>query len=552
MLIDFSSDDQVIADCDVCVVGAGPVGIALAIALEDRGLSVLLVESGGEHPDSVTAQLSAGHFVNPRHAPTEIAICRALGGTSRWWGGRCVPFDDADFVPRPGRRTSAWPLEHADITRWYAAAAEFFGIAPNRFATPAGAWTAFGDIRCDQLERWTPEIDAGKRHRARLARSSRITVLLGATVTAIALADDGRRVTGLCIADGKRRTTITPPTVVLACGGLESTRLLLQLRKARPDLLGGSSGVLGRGYMGHLSGKIADIVLADPSAIAVHDFFLDHGVFARRRLTVTADALCRHGLRNIAFWIDNPAFRAADHGNGVLSLVWLALAFPWLGRRLVAEGVRLNHVGRGPHAWLRHVWNVARSPLSTVRNLARILIDRLWAKPRKPGFLLPSRSGRYALHYMAEQSARSASRIDLSDRTDALGLPYLDIHLHYHRDDAQSVLLAHELLDRNLRQAGLGRLEYHCGRNERLASVLAQACDGYHQIGSTRMGGVPATSVVDADCRVHGIENLHVASSAVLPTSGQANPTFVTVALALRLAAHLACKIQRGRLGVAA
>jgi choline dehydrogenase-like flavoprotein len=50
--------------------------------------------------------------------------------------------------------------------------------------------------------------------------------------------------------------------------------------------------------------------------------------------------------------------------------------------------------------------------------------------------------------------------------------------------------------------------------------------------------------VVDTDCRVHGVNNLYVAGSAVFPTSGQANPTMMAVALGARLADHL-CKQQR-------
>ncbi|MGD5656743.1 GMC oxidoreductase, partial [Xanthomonas citri pv. citri] len=80
----------------------------------------------------------------------------------------------------------------------------------------------------------------------------------------------------------------------------------------------------------------------------------------------------------------------------------------------------------------------------------------------------------------------------------------------------------------------------------RLTSILQQARDGFHQIGTTRMGLSPDDSVVDGDCRVHGIENLYVSSSAVFASSSQANPTFATVALALRLAAHLAEKAKAG------
>lgn len=50
----------------------------------------------------------------------------------------------------------------------------------------------------------------------------------------------------------------------------------------------------------------------------------------------------------------------------------------------------------------------------------------------------------------------------------------------------------------------------------------------------------PAHGVVDPDCRVHGTENLFIAGSSVFPTSGFANPTFTIVALAIRLADHLA------------
>jgi choline dehydrogenase-like flavoprotein len=49
--------------------------------------------------------------------------------------------------------------------------------------------------------------------------------------------------------------------------------------------------------------------------------------------------------------------------------------------------------------------------------------------------------------------------------------------------------------------------------------------------------------VVDADCRIHGVSNLSIASAAVFPTSSQANPTLTVVALALRLADRLRAEI---------
>jgi choline dehydrogenase-like flavoprotein len=62
---------------------------------------------------------------------------------------------------------------------------------------------------------------------------------------------------------------------------------------------------------------------------------------------------------------------------------------------------------------------------------------------------------------------------------------------------------------------------------------------GGHHIGTTRMGTDRNTSVVDANCRLHDVDNLHIASASVFPTSSQANPTLTVVALALRLATRL-------------
>ncbi len=60
------------------------------------------------------------------------------------------------------------------------------------------------------------------------------------------------------------------------------------------------------------------------------------------------------------------------------------------------------------------------------------------------------------------------------------------------------------------------------------------------------MGHDERTSVVDPDCRVHGVHNLYAAGSAVFPTSSQANPTLTLIALSLRLAEHLRRRLVPG------
>lgn len=542
MLTTFSKLAEVPA-ADVCIVGAGPVGLATALACEEAGLRVLLLESGEASPEPFSAGLTAGHAVDPvRHATPDVAICRALGGTSRWWGGRCVPFDDVDFMKRPQACDVVWPIDHAAVRAFYPSAAAFFGVEPARFEAPPRSTAPLDGVQFEPLERWTPDIDMGRRHHARLAASSRLTVVLGATVVDMDFDEDGGRITSLTVAGQSGRTAIFPRRTVLACGGLETARLLLAVQRFRPTAFGGPYGALGRGYMGHISGKIADIVLADPKSAPDHDFFLDEGaVWVRRRLQLTAEAQIEAGVLNTAFWADNPPFHSAAHRSGLLSLVWLALAIPPVGRLLVSEGVRLAHVGPGPHAWGRHLRNVIGSPWTTTWRILAILRARFLQWPSQPGFLVTNDGGRYALHYHGEHAPNPNSRVRLSDQTDSLGLPFLDVDLRFTERDAESVVRSHEVLDAALQKAGMGRLDYrHATRAERLASVVEQAADGFHQIGTARMAESSADGVVDPQCRVHGVANLWIAGSSVLPSSGQANPTFVAVALAIRLANHLA------------
>jgi choline dehydrogenase-like flavoprotein len=61
-----------------------------------------------------------------------------------------------------------------------------------------------------------------------------------------------------------------------------------------------------------------------------------------------------------------------------------------------------------------------------------------------------------------------------------------------------------------------------------------------HHAGTTRMHADPRWGVTDPQGRVHGTDNLFVAGGSLFPTSGYANPTLTIVALALRLADHLA------------
>ena len=529
---------------DLCLVGTGPVGMAIALECERLGLEVLVLEAGETTVNSALAEASRAQIVDPeRHADMEIAVCRALGGTSWTWGGRCVPYDDIDFAPRTFVADAEWPLTHDEIRPWYKNAAEYLLCGSDRIDYPFPRPLSNG-VTLNFVERWARESRVILEHRERLVAAKHVHISLKTTVTGLNLNANQSQVESVSVVTPDGPATVKARRIILAMGGVETTRLLLNVQQKYPNAIGGADGPLGRFYMGHISGKIASIVFNDPKAIAELDFQLEpqpdgSAAWIRRRFRLTEAAQQEHKLLNTAFWPDNPAFYNPSHRSGVLSSVFLALAFPPSGRKLLSEAIRLAHIGPKPRPYFAHLRNAILGAPQGGMDIYRILRDRFLRKPKKPGFLVSNRGGRYALHYHAEQIPNPESRIQLADELDAYGVRRAKIDLRFTEQDVQSVIDSHAVLDKALQANKIGRLEYLYDGAKLREKVWAQAADGFHQVGTTRMGTDPAANVVDPDLRVHGLKNLYIASSSDFPTSGQANSTMLAVAFGLRLVHHL-------------
>jgi choline dehydrogenase-like flavoprotein len=63
-----------------------------------------------------------------------------------------------------------------------------------------------------------------------------------------------------------------------------------------------------------------------------------------------------------------------------------------------------------------------------------------------------------------------------------------------------------------------------------------------HVQGSCRMGDDPARSAVDRNGQVHGVESLYVGDGSLVPRTMSVNPSLTIMALATRLADHLAAR----------
>jgi len=98
-------------------------------------------------------------------------------------------------------------------------------------------------------------------------------------------------------------------------------------------------------------------------------------------------------------------------------------------------------------------------------------------------------------------------------------------------------LIGHERLVKKLENklSQLGRLR-RCYRQHRFQmDDLLPLYGTAHQCGTLRMGHDAKSSVVDANCKAHDLDNLYVADSGVFVTSSAVNPTLTIVANAMRV-----------------
>lgn len=549
MLIDAETlQNAQIIQADVAVVGSGPAGIVLALELAKAGHSVALLESGYlKFAESSQALGDADQFDPDFHPPMGECTRRQLGGTSNIWGGRCVPYDPVDFDQREHVADARWPVTYDQMSVYFQRACDYFfcGEAefdlhqlPHIIQKSIVPGLPDGHVLTSALERWSLPTNFGKEYFSQLKQSPKINLYYGLTCTEIETKTEGQVACLWAKTLGQKALQIKARKYILAGGALNTTRLLMASDCQHPGGIGNHSGLLGRYYMGHLSGDIAAVHFTTPPAKTIFGFDRDRAnIYLRRRFSFSREFQHEKRLTNVVSWLGTPPFGDPGHGSGIFSLAYLALSSPF-GKYLAAKAIRDTAIGveRKDFYW-NHLRNILGDFGKTLTFAPTFGYQRYIAKRKVPALFMYSAANKYPLHYHAEQVPNFDSQVSLSDQTDALGMRRLNIDLRYTDQDVDCVVRAHRYWDDYLRKHGCGYLKYFS--DDPAASVWAQAGDGFHQNGTTRMAMHASDGVVSPNCNVHGFEDLFVASSSIFVTSGQANSTFMIVAFALRLADFL-------------
>lgn len=510
-------------DADVCVIGAGPVGLGLTDALAQAGVRVLVLESGDATATRGNRQLAAGENVGYPYFKLHTTRVRALGGTSHLWGPmlRARPFGHLDFEPREGVPHSGWPIRRGDLDRHYAAAQQVMALGPDTYElepwrersplTPLPLGPAF-----DQgVFQFAPPGSQIRELAQRLGDTPGVRIVTGATVLELDTDDDGDRIVAAAYVDGEGRAArATARAFVLAGGSIANARLLLASNRRWPAGIGNHHDNVGRYFMEHPAIRSGVLTPAGaPPDVRFYDKHAVDGTTIQGMLALREDIVREHALLKCSFFLlqrDRAYDSQAVHSLGVLRLL---------------PGLEPAPPGRS-----RHVAAVARGAPQLLAGAVRVARHR-------------GHSGDsiIVLRTIAEQAPNPDSRVTLSDRRDRFGMPQPRLDWRFTELDRRSLRTTQELIDHHLRAAGIGRVERMLGDLDEPELFVGQ----WHHMGTTRMHADPRHGVVDADARVHGTTNLYATGASVFATGGAVNPTLTAVAFGLRLADHLA--IQRLR-----
>lgn len=504
---------------DVLIIGAGTVGLVMAVRLSKLGLNVVVLESGGLQQDEEEHPLNEVVHLKEKYAGAAHGRFRCVGGTSTRWGGALIPFLPADLDGRE------WPISHAEILEFLPEVEKLFqlnrggyelseqssilgsGFCANHIARIA-KWPSFANRNVSNLLR--QDISDGKVN---------LTIWYNATATQFKVGGNLELTEVVAQSPDGAAIHVTAKEVVFTAGAIETTRLLLLMRKQNQDSLSQLSNALGHHFYDHLSVKVGTLDVYDQIKLnnIVGFQFEKNGVMRNVRFEFANDSELRNKIPPCFAHI---AFEEQEQG--------------------------------GFHALREFFRSVQRHKLPSFDIFWRLVISTpwllqvVWWRFVKKRLLFPS-NAKFHVHMVIEQVPLFENYIGLSEtRIDTFGQPLAEISWGIDQKDVENLTRATDEFHLAWNKSNLAKLANFVRRPAGVAEAeLMQGGGIYHPGGSTQMAKDAASGVVDKDLRLFGMANASVVSTSVLPTGGGANPTMMEMMLAFRSIKSIANKFGK-------
>ncbi len=449
------------------IVGSGPAGISLALKLEKKGYESLILEAGSYDFNVENEKYTDGKTIGDQYNDLKIARSREFGGTSSRWGGNCSILKDEDFFE--------WPIKRKDLDIYENEAREILNVRNDLYHSKFSESLDYYNVE------WS-NVKFKKKYFKYIKNSKKIFLSLN-TIFCDLHGKKGNVEKVRCYKN--RFFFIKSKNIILSCGGIENSRLLLLSQKNNKSLFKFDLPI-GKYFMDHPKHNVG-------KGILIYKKFSNY--LKNQNLFNFPSLECK----NITLSLNNDFLKK----NQILN-----------------SGLELKLKRTNPNS------NIVREASCIAPRFVQNIYSSFFSKDVYE----------FSLKIIQEQFPFNYNRVVLGAKNDPLGfsLPTLYwIKTSLLKKSAIKILneFSSILLDQEL-----GRLTIN---NNILNNKDYKLTLGYHQLGGTRMGLDFKNSVVDQNLLVHGFKNLYVNGSSVFRTGGFAYPTFTIVQLASRLGDYL-------------
>ena len=561
---------------DVCIVGSGAGGGMAAKVLTEAGADVVMLEAGPMWDPARDSKMLAWSYDSPRRGAAtpqrqfgefdaglggwtldgepytmgpgttfDWFRTRMLGGRTNHWGRISLRFGPDDF-----RRRSLdglgddWPIGYDDLKPYYDRVDDLVGLfgsvegLPNE---PDGHFLPPPRPRCYELLikqaadalkitcipsrlsiltrphngrkacHYCGQCSRGCSVHANFSSPSvllppalatrRLTLVTGAMAREVT-SDATGLATGVAYIDTTtgRENHVRARIVVLAASACESARLLLNSRSSRFPLgLANSSGTVGR-------------YLTDTTGASVSGF--------------------------IPKMMDRVPHNEDGVGGAHLYMPW------WLDNRTLdfPRGYHIE-IGGGRHMPGAGILADIHRYTGTDATGARIAFGGHGARLKDDYRRLYGSTVNFSGRGEMVPNEHSYCEIDPTV-VDRWGIPVLRFHFKWTDDELNQARHMQTTFRALIEEMGGTPLSPMPGREQGYG--IAPGGRIIHEVGVTRMGHSPTTSVLNRQCQAHDVKNLFVADGGPFVTNADKNVTWTILALAMRTSDYIAEQRKAG------
>ena len=517
---------------DILVIGSGAGGASLAQSLADTGQRILILERGGVLPHEPRNWDSRYVFIDRAYRTKERWIDKHghafhpnthywVGGNTTFYGAALFRFRPRDFeeTPHAGGVSPAWPISYADMAPYYTEAEKLWCVHGQRGVDPtepAGDPDyAFPPLRHDP---GIAELEIYLKSRGWTPSPLPLGVLRNDEDPQAALCIRCETCGGYpCYVGAKAdaRTIALAPMREKSNVTLKAERKVLRLETGADGR--SVTRVLAQGPDGPEEYS-ADIVVLAAGAVNTAAILL-----------ASANARHPNGLANSSDQVGrNYMFHTM---SAVVSITAAQIRAPF------PKTLCMNEFYWGDPAG---GFDYPMGQIQLLEHMDGHVLEGQIAEEGVPPWIVPDFLSDAAADRMLAFLLLSE---DLPDPNNRVLINGGRIELNYTHGD----LSGHHRLIAKLDHALDG---YHCAsplRHHFQTSRMLPLFGTAHMCGTARMGDDAGSSVVDANCKAHELDNLYITDSSCFVTSAAVNPTLTIVANAWRVGDHL-----RDRLGLPA